>query len=84
MVLKVKPESNLKTMLKGSKTIQIIIGSKNKSGLTQVKAMFLHETSKKFWYIMTTRKSTLKNIVSGCAVHSEHRIAILNAKSIKK
>ena len=48
MVLKVKPESNLKTMLKGSKTIQIIIGSKNKSGLTQVKAMFLHETSKKF------------------------------------
>ena len=26
---------------------------------------------------MTTRKSTLKNIVSGCDVHSAHRIVIL-------
>ena len=33
---------------------------------------------------MTTRKSTLKNIVSGCAVRSEHHIDILNAKSIGK
>ena len=33
---------------------------------------------------MATRKSTLKNIVSGCVVRSEHRIDILNAKSIKK
>ena len=35
---------------------------------------------------MTTRKSTLKNIVSGCAVRSEHHIdmIIFNAKSIGK
>ena len=33
---------------------------------------------------MATRKSTLKNIVSGCVVRSEHRIDISNAKSIKK
>ena len=33
---------------------------------------------------MTTRKSTLKNIVSGCIVRLEHRIDILNAKSIGK
>ena len=33
---------------------------------------------------MTTRKSTLKNIVSACAVRSEDHIDILNAKSIGK
>ena len=33
---------------------------------------------------MTTRKTTLKNIVSGYAVRSEHRIYILNSKSIGK
>ena len=33
---------------------------------------------------MTTRKSTLKNIVSGCIVRLEHRTDILNAKSIGK
>ena len=33
---------------------------------------------------MTTRKSTLKNIVSGCVVRSEHRIDILNVKSVRK
>ena len=33
---------------------------------------------------MTTRKSSLKNIVSSCAVRSEHRIDILNSKSIGK
>ena len=31
-----------------------------------------------------TTKFTLKNIVSGCAVRSEHHIDILNAKSIEK
>ena len=31
---------------------------------------------------MTTRKSTLKNILSGCVVRCEHHIDILNAKSI--
>ena len=30
--------------------------------------------------VMTTGKSTLKYIVSGCDEHSEHRIDILNAK----
>ena len=33
---------------------------------------------------MTTRKSMLKNIVSGCVVRSEHRIDKLNAKLIGK
>ena len=33
---------------------------------------------------MTKRKSTLKNIDSGCAVRSEHRIDILNIKSVGK
>ena len=33
---------------------------------------------------MITRKFTLKNIVSGCAVCSEHRIDILNEKLIEK
>ena len=33
---------------------------------------------------MITRKSTLKNIVSGCVAPSEHRINILTAKSIEK
>ena len=39
MVLKAKPKLNLKFMLKGSKT-KIMKGSKNKRGLTQVKAIF--------------------------------------------
>ena len=34
--------------------------------------------------LMTTRKSMLKNIISGCVVRSEHRIAILEARSIRK
>ena len=33
---------------------------------------------------MTTRKSTLKNIVPGCVIRSEHRIDILRAKLIGK
>ena len=33
---------------------------------------------------MTTRKSTLYNSFSGFGVRSEHRIDILNAKSIGK
>ena len=32
--------------------------------------------------IITTRKSTLKNIAFGCVVRSEHRIDTLNAISI--
>ena len=33
---------------------------------------------------MTTRKSMLKNIVSGCLERSEHHMDIVNAKSIGK
>ena len=33
---------------------------------------------------MIRRKFTLKNIVSGCAVRSEHRIDILKVKLIEK
>ena len=40
MVLKFKPKVNLKFMLKGSKTIKTMKRSKNRGGLTQVKAMF--------------------------------------------
>ena len=54
--------------------------SKNTGGLTQVKAIcFLHT----YRYIMAARKSTLQNIVSGFGVRSEHRIDILNAKSVE-
>ena len=31
---------------------------------------------------MTTRKSVLENVISGCDVRSEYRIDVLNAKSI--
>ena len=62
MVLKSKPKLNFKIMLKESKTIIIIKGSKNRRGLTQEKAISKQE----IWYIKTTRKSTLKNIVYDC------------------
>ena len=42
MVLKFKPKLNLKIMLKGGETIKTMKGSKNRMGLTQVKAIFLH------------------------------------------
>ena len=42
MVLKFKPKLNLKIMLKGGKTTKTMKGSKNRMGLTQVKAIFLH------------------------------------------
>ena len=35
MVLKFKPKLDLKFMLRGSKTIKIMKGSKNRRGLTQ-------------------------------------------------
>ena len=40
MVLKFKSKFNSKFMLKGSKTIKITKGNKNRRGLTQVKAIF--------------------------------------------
>ena len=39
VVLKFKPKLNLKFMLKRSTTIKIMKGSKNRRGLTQVKAI---------------------------------------------
>ena len=39
MVLKFKPKLNLKFMLKGNKTLNIMKRNKNRKGLTQVKAM---------------------------------------------
>ena len=79
MVLKFKPKWNLKFMLKGSKTIKIMKGSKNRRGLTQVKAiLFCIKTNMKYRYIMMTTKSTLKNIVSGFVVRSKHRIDLQN------
>ena len=39
MVLKFKLKLNLKFMLKGSKIIKIVKGSKNRRGLTQIKAI---------------------------------------------
>ena len=38
MVLKFKPKFDLKFMLQGNKTIKTMKGSKNRRGLTQVKA----------------------------------------------
>ena len=74
-VLKFQPKLNLKFIPKGSKTIKIIKWSKNRRDLTKVKAiLFSIEANKKYRYIMTTRKSILENIVSGCVVRSEHRI----------
>ena len=48
-------------MLKESKTKKIMKGSKNRRGLTKLKFISLRISNKKFWYIMTSRKSTLKN-----------------------
>ena len=77
MVLKFKSKLNSKFMLKRVKTIKIMKRSNNRRGLKQVKVIF-------FACKQTTRKSTLKYIVSDCTVRSEHHIDILNAKSIGK
>ena len=43
--------------------------SKNRGGFTQVKAIFFsYKQTCTDRYTMKTRKSTLKNIVSGCVV----------------
>ena len=46
--------------------------------------VFAYIENRKYRYIMSARKYTLQNIVSGCGVRSEHRIDILNAKSVGK
>ena len=50
---------------------------------TITKLYFL-QINKQYRYIVVTKKFTLKNIVSGCAVCSEHHIDILNVKSVGK
>ena len=57
--------------------------SKNRMGLTKVKAIFLH-INKKYRHTLTAMKVTLKNIVSRCVVRSEHHTNILSAKLIGK
>ena len=44
MVLKPKPKLDLKFILKGSKAIKIMKGSKSRRGLTQVKERFIEKT----------------------------------------
>ena len=83
MVLKLTPILNLKIMLKGIKTIKIMKWSKNKWGLTQVKAIFLHINTRNFDMLCQQGNPRYKNIVSGCVVRSAHHIDILNAKLIE-
>ena len=56
MVLKFKPKSNLKIIVKGSKTTKIIKGSKNRRGLTQVKDIFLHRNKQKILIYYDNKK----------------------------
>ena len=56
MVLKFKPKSNLKIIVKGSKTTKIIKGSKNRRGLTQVKDMFLHRNKQEILIYYDNKK----------------------------
>ena len=58
--------------------------SKNRRGLTQVKAVFLHINKQEILIYYGNKETNAKNIVSGCVVRSEQRIDILNAKSIGK
>ena len=58
--------------------------SKNRRGLTQVKAVFLHINKQEILIYYGNKETHAKNIVSGCVVRSEQRIDILNAKSIGK
>ena len=56
--------------------------SKSNRGLTQVEAIFFANKQTINIELLWQRKSTLKNIVPDCVVRSDHRIDILNAKSI--
>ena len=72
-------------MRKGSKTTKIMKGSKNRRGLTQAKAVFFRINKQEILiYFWQQRNPREKDTVSGCAVRSEHRIDILNAKAIGK
>ena len=56
MVLKFKPKSNLKIIVKGSKTTKIIKGSKNRRGLTQVEDIFLHRNKQEILIYYDNKK----------------------------
>ena len=84
-VLKFKSKLNSKFILKRGKTIKIMKRSKNRRGITQVKTLFFTYKQKLSIYY-DNKEIHAKNIVSACAVRSEHHIdmIILNAKSIGK
>ena len=82
-ILKFKSKLNLKFMFKGSKTMKRMKRSKKRRELIQVKAIFF-AYKYKYRYTMKTRKYTLKNIIYGCVVCSEHPIDIMNPKRIRK
>ena len=82
-ILKIKSKLNLKFMFKGSKTMKRMKRSKKRRELIQVKAIFF-AYKYKYRYTMKTRKYTLKNIIYGCVVCSEHPIDIMNPKRIRK
>ena len=87
MVSKFKPKLNSKFILNGSKTIKIMKGSKNRGGLTQVKAICFLDIKKQeisIYYDSKEIQAIEYSMVSGFGVSSEHRIDILNAKSIGK
>ena len=86
MVLRFKPNLDLKFMLKGSKRMKIMKGSKNRRGLTQVKAISFSLRTNKQEILMYCgdKEYSLKNNVSRCVVCSEHRIGIINARSVGK
>ena len=63
MVLKLKPEINLKIMQKGSKILKIMKGSKNRRGLTQLKNMFLHIKKQEILINYNTKEIHAKKIL---------------------
>ena len=73
-------------MLKGSKRMKIIKGSKNRRELTQVKAISFSLRTNKQEILMycDNKEYSLKNNVSRCVVCSEHRTDIINARSVRK
>ena len=63
MLLKLKPKINLKIMQKWSKIIKIMKGSKNRSGLTQVKNIFLHINKQEILIYYNTKEIHAKKIL---------------------
>ena len=74
MLLKLKPKINLKIMQKGSKIIKIMKGSKNRSGLTQVKNIFLHINKQEILIYYNTKEIHTKKILflACCTFRASH------------